>query len=503
MIDLNKSLKIITKGAFIVLIGLFFSKIFGYLFKVLLARTSSAGFGLFSLGLAIVNLAAIVSILGIDAGILRYIAYFNSKKNLRRIKGAFLFAIKLTFPTSLLISTSLFILAPQISLLIFNKPDLTIFIRILSLTIPLIVIREIFISSVKALKQIKYEVYSKNIAENVSKLMISLVILYFGFKILGLVFAYFFAILISFFFAWYYFKKVFKFLNKTKPLYTNNKILFYSIPLIFSGLANTVMSWTDTLILGVFKPASDVGIYNATLPTAQLMYIIPYALMSLFLPVLTELHAKNKSLELKRIYQITTKWILAANLIPLVLFYIFSQDILRIIFSEEYTAGAVVLVILALGYFIHFTTTSSYYVLLTFNKTKVTLIIATVGLILNIILNLILIPQSGIKGAAIATAISLILIGILRYLYCYKILNLNFLTFKMVRLFLVGIFSFIILYFIKGLFITNNLLTIILVSLIFILIFISSLFVTRSLETEDIMILTSIKEKLISYLRPR
>tara|TARA_Y100000310_G_scaffold324997_1_gene387766 strand:+ start:4639 stop:6141 length:1503 start_codon:yes stop_codon:yes gene_type:complete len=500
MTELNKSLKVITKGAFIVFIGLFFSKIFSYLFKILIARTSSTWFGLFSIALAIVNLTAISSLLGINEGVLRYISFFNGKRDLRRIKGVFLFAIKLTLPVSILSMILLFILAPKISTLIFNKPELTTIIRGLSLIIPLIVMREIFISGFKALKQIKYEIYAKNIAENASKYFISLIIIYFGFKISGLVFAYFLAILLSFSLALFYFKKVFKFLKKVKPLYTNKKILFFSIPLIFSGFAVTLMSWTDTLILGVYASASNVGIYNATLPTAQLMYIMPHALMSLFLPVLAGFHAQNKLSELRRTYQVITKWVLTTNIVPFILFFIFSKEILRIIFSEEYIAGSMVLIILASGYFINYLTASSYYVLLTYNKTKITLAIATIGLISNIVLNLILIPKFGINGAAIATSISLILIGLLRYLYCYKILDLNLFTFKVGRIFFAGIISFIILYYIEGLFVTRGILTLGFLSLSLTLIFISSLFITKSLEKEDMMILRSIYKKITGYL---
>ena len=222
--------------------------------------------------------------------------------------------------------------------------------------------------------------------------------------------------------------------------------------------------------------------------------------MSLFLPVLAGFHAQNKLSELRRTYQVITKWVLTTNIVPFILFFIFSKEILRIIFSEEYIAGSMVLIILASGYFINYLTASSYYVLLTYNKTKITLAIATIGLISNIVLNLILIPKFGINGAAIATSISLILIGLLRYLYCYKILDLNLFTFKVGRIFFAGIISFIILYYIEGLFVTRGILTLGFLSLSLTLIFISSLFITKSLEKEDMMILRSIYKKITGYL---
>ena len=73
------------------------------------------------------------------------------------------------------------------------------------------------------------------------------------------------------------------------------KILSYSLPLMLSGILISITTWTDTLMIGHFRQASEVGIYNAALPTAQLIYMIPYVFMVLFLPVLTELYAKGKT----------------------------------------------------------------------------------------------------------------------------------------------------------------------------------------------------------------
>jgi O-antigen/teichoic acid export membrane protein len=117
-----------------------------------------------------------------------------------------------------------------------------------------------------------------------------------GFGVLGAAWGWVIAIIAMSFLAFYFLeKKVFPiFKTKVKAVSVDKELFSFSLPLLFAGIAGLVMGWTDTLMLGYFSSSADVGIYNAALPTAQLIRAIPGALGVIFFPVVSELYARNR-----------------------------------------------------------------------------------------------------------------------------------------------------------------------------------------------------------------
>ena len=85
-------------------------------------------------------------------------------------------------------------------------------------------------------------------------------------------------------------------------------------------------------------------------------------------------------------------------------------------------------------------------------NTNFNLINVSIALILNVALNYILIPQYGIIGAALSTAIALIILSILRFIENIFILNLNLFSVKLLKPTLSGIITFLILIYLKSIF---------------------------------------------------
>lgn len=503
MTEVEQSLKTIAKGAGIVFIGLCISKLLAYIYRVIVARIGVEQYGLISIGIAVLGIAATLSLFGMSESVLRYVSYYKGKGDKAKIKGVILSSFKITTILSLIIATLVFVFSEFISVNIFHNPQLTPILKIFAIAIPFNVFREISLSIIKAFKKAEYEVYSKNITENVIKVLLTVLLLYFGFSVFGAAVAYFLAIFISTFVAFYFFKKVYtSFKTKLSPIYSNRELFSYCWPLVFNTVLFQVILWTDTFMIGYFKTVSDVGVYNAALPTAQLMYLFPYALMVLFFPVLTELYAKKSRQAFRSVYETTTKWIFMVNIILLSLFILFSKEILGCLFGQEYVVGSVILIILSSGYFLYYLMTNSNYVLMTLKKTKLIFFNTVVGALFNLILNFILIPLYGILGAAIATIISLLIIATLRFFESYHITKINPFNIGFLKI----IFAFVIatiitkyftylLGFLKGIYV------LFFGAFFFLLIYLFLLFCTKSFKKNDILIMKEIHQKLVKYLR--
>ena len=78
----EKSLLLIVTSSSIFLIGLILSKIFSYVYQIIIARIfGPETFGLFYLSTMIVGLLGAFASLGLLEGLLRYISFYRGKKD--------------------------------------------------------------------------------------------------------------------------------------------------------------------------------------------------------------------------------------------------------------------------------------------------------------------------------------------------------------------------------------------------------------------------------------
>ena len=98
--------------------------------------------------------------------------------------------------------------------------------------------------------------------------------------------------------------------------------------------------------------------------------------------------------------------------------FLFAKPIL-LIFGDEFVMGVPVLVIVGCGMLINAATRICHSMVSMTGHSKLVFFNSTAGLILNVILNVILIPRRGIIGAAIATLLALTTIGLLRLIQVY------------------------------------------------------------------------------------
>ena len=85
---LNESLRKIAKGAGIVFIGTGIGMFFAYLGMMIVARfLGPTDFGLISLASAIATIVSSVVLVGMPAGVVRYVSFYKGRNDERRIKG--------------------------------------------------------------------------------------------------------------------------------------------------------------------------------------------------------------------------------------------------------------------------------------------------------------------------------------------------------------------------------------------------------------------------------
>ncbi len=487
------SINTIAKGAGIAFAGMLISKLFTYGFRMIAARFGAEDYGLISLSMTIAAFAVILCTLGLETGITRYVAYYIEKKNFQKIKGILIASFAISLACGAVVTVALMASSRALTQLLFPNIQSSSFIIILNiilLTIPLHVSSKMLMGTFRAFKRPEYEVYTKNITESTVKLILTIAVALLGFSIIGVSVAYTVSILCSVTLGYFLFWKILpKMIKEVKAKFMTKELLKYSVPLLSLGTFITIMVSLDTLMLGHFKDEYLVGIYNAVVPTAQLMFVFPFAILTLFIPTLSGLYALKKKKEFNALYKAVTKWVITFSVLTFCVLLIYSKELLQILFGRVYAAGQVALIILALGYLLNFAIYSSQSILMVVKKTKLILYNCLIIATINIVLNLTLIPKYGIEGAAIATGISYVIWGLLLLYESHS--RIGIIPFKAVilRVLLSGTITALAFFIVKGFWAASNIF-ILLVSMFSVVMFYGlNLFIWRCFDKDDKLVL--------------
>ncbi|MAG79064.1 hypothetical protein CMI40_01665 [Candidatus Pacearchaeota archaeon] len=275
------------------------------------------------------------------------------------------------------------------------------------------------------------------------------------------------------------------------------ELFSYSWPLIFLGISSSIMPQIDSFTIGYFKGTLDVGIYNAAIPIAWLIAFFPSLFTRLFFPLVTKEFSKKNLGVVKELSKQVIKWILIVNLPFFLLMMLFPGVFINILFGSEYLGAENSLRFLAIAYLFSSITVIFYNLISMIGKSKLILTNIVAISLLNLILNIFLVPIYGISGAAFATMISQIILSLIFFFQTKYYVSIVPLKRKMWGILFSIIPPTILLIYLKK-FIAINLLTLFLQGSLFILFYLFLIFITSSLDKNDIMILETIKKKIIT-----
>jgi O-antigen/teichoic acid export membrane protein len=503
--ELNSSLKVIAKSSLIVFISFFLSKIFTYLYRIITARTfGQEMYGVYSLTLVVSGFFLAFSSLGLQSGLLRFISFYRGGDKKEKIKYLFQSSIRIVIPFSIFIGVLLFFLSDFFSA-ILNNENLSVFLKVFAVFIPLSAIGGTFHAVLRAYEKVKWYSFIGNILVPFSQLVFLIVLIGFNFKNNAIIFSYNLGMVALFVSAFLICKmKIPEIFEKPKINKNIKKELLknlfsYSWPIIFLGLISSFFSYTDSFMIGYLKTVSDVGIYNAAVPIASLLAFMPALFLTFFLPVITREYSKKNLSLIKNISKQVNKWIFMFNLPMLAIVFIFPKEVISLFFGQDYIPAANALRLLSAGTFFYSLSIISDNLLSMVGKSRISLFNISVSSLVNIILNILLIPRFGIEGAAFSTLITYIVWTGLSFFWAKKYTSIVPLTKNMLRIFSFALLpTALILVFNQ--FIGGSILSMILEGIFFILLYALLIILNKGFDENDLMILKSIKNGLSKKL---
>lgn len=183
------------------------------------------------------------------------------------------------------------------------------------------------------------------------------------------------------------------------------ELLHSSSPLIFSGIMKIVFLRIDQIMIKNMLDASELGIYSAAVQLSEGFFFIPMILHSSVFPTIVEAKEQSMALFYQRLQTFYNTLALLGYVIAISI-TISSSFIVGVLYGPEYGRSATLLAVLIWSVvFINIGVGRSAF-LISMDMTKFHLFSMTGACVLNISLNLTLIPVLGLTGAAIASIIS-------------------------------------------------------------------------------------------------
>jgi len=199
------------------------------------------------------------------------------------------------------------------------------------------------------------------------------------------------------------------------PDYETRRWLASVWPLAFIGGMQIVNKHSSILMLGLFAPSEDVGVYRAVMQAALAVSVGLQAMNMVVAPHFAQLYATGDLARLQRLVRTGARLVLAVTVPVVGVLLAFGQAILEAVFGQEFSAGYSALAILASGQLISATFGSVAYILNMTGHERDTARGVSVAAAGNIVFGILLIPTFGMPGAAAATAMSLTIWNILLY----------------------------------------------------------------------------------------
>ena len=181
-------------------------------------------------------------------------------------------------------------------------------------------------------------------------------------------------------------------------------LLKHSWPLAFAAILVSLYMKIDQVMIPIYLKTSQLGIYSTVANLSESWYFIPVAIVTSVFPAI--MHARNTDpVRYKKRLQNMYDLMVVISLSIAIFMSFASKFIYHIVYAKhpEFWSGAPVLAVhVWAGIFVFLCSASGQY-LIAEGYTKTSMLRTGVGAVVNIVLNIFLIPAYGILGAAYAT----------------------------------------------------------------------------------------------------
>lgn len=387
---------------------------------LLIARQlGGSALGTYALVYALLTILGLLSLCGFRAALTRWVAIHLADDDPGAVRAAIRLCMAISVGVSVIVSGVLLLLAPQLGGL-FHSDHMVRGVQIVALALPGTAIRDTALAGIQGWRSQKAYTLIGAVGEPLARLAMAAAFIIAGFGIEGPLWALLIGTWAAAAAAWIALRRRLRGIAHVVTSTEVRRIFAFSMVSWVSTLASTGLIWADTLLLGHFEASGQVGLYAVATRLVNLAVFVMAPINAAFAPMFAHSFHRRERGEMNRAYRAATGWILQLSAPAFALLLLYPGALLSL-FGGSYRSGATVTVLLALGQFVNAVTGPCGTVLSMAGKVWLNMLNNITALVVNIGLNLWLIPQYGVKGAAVAWMVSLTLVNLARLVEAYVV----------------------------------------------------------------------------------
>ncbi len=397
-----------------------------FLSQILLARMMGVkGYGEYTVIITALNFVVVLSLFGMDTGVLRFLPSYMQKKDFSAAHGFIRFSYRVISVLAVICSVGVFIFLLSNSKKYHIGFSEAVFWSVLLL--PFLVFVNQASSILRALQRIKA----------------SLLPAYFLFPVgMSLGWWYYFSshqklpvdaamminLIVTILVFIYIYRRVSRSINKfipqAEPKPERKIWITVSATVLLTSLLNMLLKQSDILFVSHFLGNAAAGKYSAAAKMSTLVALGLSIVDYVYIPKIAALWEERKLLNLQKLIREASRQILIIT-IPIALILIIAGKWLLNLFGPSFTGSYFPLVILVSGQLINAITGMVGGVLMMSGHQRIFFLFYFLSFILQVLLNIILIPEMGATGAAIGSACAVVFLNTIAYFFVRRKLKIK------------------------------------------------------------------------------
>ena len=401
----------------------------GLILLPILTKTLGAGYyGVWSLILITLGLLTPFVTLSLSSSMVRFLPAEKKKENVA--KGIFTVIFTILF-ISIIFALALFLLSDSFANILLKDASASFFIKIAAILLILEALNQTTLEPFRIFGQIrKYSTLT--VLQTLLEIGLVSFLVLFGFGLSGALIA----LLIT--------RGIILLLSLSSIIFQTgfafpdfsilSTYLAFALPLVPMGLLDTVVAFSDRYVIGFFKEAASVGIYSAAYNIGLIAGVFIYPIVYILSPTIFKLFDEKKIEKVKTYLSYSLKYFFLFSIPSVFGLTILAKTILNTLTTSEFASIQNIFIVLVVSLSTVFYGIQAIFgeVLMLIKRTRFFVIAFGAAAVINLVLNIILVPYFGILAAAITTLIAYVLISIIIYYKSHQYLkfkvNLDFIV---------------------------------------------------------------------------
>lgn len=403
----------LARGGALNLIGTLVNQASSFLILLVMAwKLGSRAVGLYSQAFAFLALLELLSMSGFRSGLTRYVAVHRADGDEASLRGTMRLGLGLSAASSVVLGVALFIAAPWLARSAFDDAGLELLLRFVAVSLLPQVVMGAALSATQGFLTMRYYAGVGLLIVPGVRVLVTVALLARGsgvHAVMGVLLA---TNVLGAVLALAALRRLAG-PSRARPQYQLREIFSFSMVSWLASLASNGLLWADTIILGLYLSSAEVGRYQVASRLVLMATLAMTPINASFAPRIADLYRRGRTASLQRTYVVATSWILRISLPALVVVAVYYAQLTRL-FGRGFGVSAWVVLALVVGKLTDAATGPCGLMLNQSGRVALNMVDNVGVLVLNVALNLLLIPHYGIVGSAMAWMVSLVAVNVAR-----------------------------------------------------------------------------------------